>query len=120
METQTIERDDTSSTKPGDTIQHHENEKELIESPVESISPAPEHVTAKTWIVILVSFCLAIYGELQLMALRILSSTFGLSFWPVPTTAAMQSILSVKFGDPTSTYWMSTLISSPESSRLIE
>lgn len=56
METQTIERDDTSSTKPGDMIQHHENEKELTESPIESVSPDPEHVTAKTWIVIFVSF----------------------------------------------------------------
>lgn len=53
-----IERDETSSTKPGDMIQHHENEKELTDSPVESISPVAEHVTAKTWIVIFVGFYL--------------------------------------------------------------
>jgi hypothetical protein len=58
METQMIERDETSSTKPGDMIQHHENEKELTDSPVESISPVAEHVTAKTWIVIFVGFYL--------------------------------------------------------------
>lgn len=56
METQTMERDDTSSTKTGDIIQHHENEKGLTESPVELVSPVAEHVTAKTWIVIFVSF----------------------------------------------------------------
>ena len=29
---------------------------------------------------------------------QILSSTFGLSFWPVPTTAALQSRLGAQFG----------------------
>ena len=38
---------------------------------------------------------------------QILSSTFGLSFWPVPTTAAMQAGIAAQFGDPTSAYWMS-------------
>lgn len=38
---------------------------------------------------------------------QILSSCFGLSFWPVPTTAAMLSKLAAKLGDPTgvSSYW---------------
>ena len=45
-------------------------------------------ITWKTWFVIFV-----------------LSSTFGLSFWPVPTTAAMMGRLSVQFGDPTSSAW---------------
>ncbi|KAF2404505.1 MFS general substrate transporter [Trichodelitschia bisporula] len=47
-----------------------------------------ERVTAKTWLVIFV-----------------LSSTFGLSFWPVPTTGAMQTGLGARWGDITSTYW---------------
>jgi hypothetical protein len=42
-------------------------------------------ITWKTWFVIF-----------------ILSSTFGLSFWPVPTTAAMMGRLAIQFGDPTS------------------
>ncbi|KAF2653504.1 MFS general substrate transporter [Lophiostoma macrostomum CBS 122681] len=45
-------------------------------------------VTWKTWAVIFV-----------------LSSTFGLSFWPVPTTAALQTKLSIAFGDPSSVAW---------------
>lgn len=45
-------------------------------------------ITWKTWFVIFV-----------------LSSTFGLSFWPVPTTAAMMARLAIQFGDPTSSAW---------------
>jgi MFS family permease len=45
-------------------------------------------ITWKTWFVIFV-----------------LSSTFGLSFWPVPTTAAMMSKLSIQFGAPASSAW---------------
>jgi MFS family permease len=39
--------------------------------------------------------------------LQILSSCFGISFWPVPTTAALQAKLAPKLGDltGTSTYW---------------
>jgi MFS family permease len=36
---------------------------------------------------------------------QVLSSTFGLSFWPVPTTAALQSKLSIQLGDPSSVAW---------------
>lgn len=108
MEQHTIEMDDSSFTKSGDVIQHQENEKDLAESPVESVSPASDHVTAKTWIVIFVSWLSPVSTvELMLTPSQILSSTFGLSFWPVPTTAAMQTVLGTKFGDPTSTYWMS-------------
>jgi len=35
----------------------------------------------------------------------ILSATFGLSFWPVPTTAALQTKLGAMFGDAEGTYW---------------
>lgn len=37
--------------------EHQENEKDVssTQSPVESVTPAAEHVTAKTWIVIFVS-----------------------------------------------------------------
>lgn len=34
-----------------------------------------------------------------------LSCTFGLSFWPVPTTAAMQGKLAVQFGEAQSFVW---------------
>lgn len=51
---------------------------------------AVETITWKTWIVIF-----------------ILSSCFGLSFWPVPTTAAMQAKLAPLLGDTlgTTSYW---------------
>ncbi|KAF2790607.1 MFS general substrate transporter [Melanomma pulvis-pyrius CBS 109.77] len=65
---------------------------------VSDYSPSPEilqnsegesvAITWKTWAVIFV-----------------LSSTFGLSFWPVPTTAALQGKLSLQFGDPSSVAW---------------
>lgn len=45
-------------------------------------------ITPKTWLVIF-----------------FLSSTFGLSFWPVPTTAAMMGRLSIQFGAPQSMAW---------------
>jgi MFS family permease len=35
----------------------------------------------------------------------ILSATFGLSFWPVPTTAALQTQLGIKWGASTAVYW---------------
>lgn len=49
-----------------------------------------EHITWKTWVVIF-----------------ILSSCFGLSFWPVPTTGAMQAGIAGLLGDEsgTSSYW---------------
>ncbi|KAK4891378.1 hypothetical protein LTR27_010032 [Elasticomyces elasticus] len=51
---------------------------------------AEAKMTWKTWLVIF-----------------ILSSCFGLSFWPVPTTGALQGKLAIKLGDTTgtSTYW---------------
>jgi hypothetical protein len=61
-----------------------------------SATPPPASVgeagtmTAKTWFVIF-----------------ILTSTFGLSFWPVPTTAAMQATLAARWDSPTSQYWFS-------------
>ena len=54
MAVQTHEQDDP--TKSGDVISSQiENEKPLSESPVESITPEADHVTAKTWLVIFVS-----------------------------------------------------------------
>lgn len=47
---------------------------------------AVESITWKTWVVIF-----------------ILSSCFGLSFWPVPTTAAMQAKLAPLLGDTAGT-----------------
>lgn len=43
----------------------------------------------------------------HLIVIQILSSCFGLSFWPVPTTAAMEGKLALKLGDTmgTSSYW---------------
>lgn len=39
-----------------DTIEIQQNEKANSDSAVESIEPAAEHVTAKTWLVIFVGF----------------------------------------------------------------
>jgi len=65
-------------------------------------------MTWKTWVVIFVSFpsfpCLDCSGTDD-QAGQILSSTFGLSFWPVPTTGALQGRLSARWGDPVSAGW---------------
>ncbi|ORY06913.1 fungal trichothecene efflux pump [Clohesyomyces aquaticus] len=68
---------------------------EMVEQISESPPPGLQNsdgeavpITWKTWGVIFV-----------------LSSTFGLSFWPVPTTAALQAKLAASFGAPTSSAW---------------
>ncbi|RDW79736.1 hypothetical protein BP6252_04374 [Coleophoma cylindrospora] len=48
----------------------------------------PDDTTFKTWIVI-----------------TMLSFSIGVSFWPVPTTSAMQSVIATQFGKPTATQW---------------
>jgi hypothetical protein len=48
-------RDDISCSKAGEVVQNLETEKDFSDSPVDSVSVDPEHVTAKTWIVIFVS-----------------------------------------------------------------
>jgi hypothetical protein len=60
MGTQAIESDDTSSVKPDAAIQHLE--KAVLESPPETITPVADHVTAKTWLVIFVTFGLSSYA----------------------------------------------------------
>lgn len=77
MEKGDIERIEQVSDAPTPTHKPLQNE----EGEVVTITP-------KTWFVIFV-----------------LSSTFGLSFWPVPTTAAMMAKLAIQFGDPTSSAW---------------
>lgn len=77
MEKADIERIEQVSDIPTPTHQPLQNE----EGEVVTITP-------KTWFVIFV-----------------LSSTFGLSFWPVPTTAAMMAKLAIQFGDPASSAW---------------
>ncbi|KAF2664301.1 MFS general substrate transporter [Microthyrium microscopicum] len=68
-------------------VTHHEETP--VSTPQEhSLSAGDAKMTAKTWFVIF-----------------ILSSTFGLSFWPVPTTAAMQSTLGAEWAAPNATYW---------------
>ncbi|KAF2465273.1 MFS general substrate transporter [Lindgomyces ingoldianus] len=66
--------------------------EQVLDSPLqemlETVSGDAVTITWKTWAVIFV-----------------LSSTFGLSFWPVPTTAALQTKLATAFGDPTSSAW---------------
>lgn len=86
-------------------VQDHDPRRSSMEKTdieqIEQVSdaPTPPHglqnaegetvtITVKTWFVIFV-----------------LSSTFGLSFWPVPTTAAMMGRLAIQFGSPTSAAW---------------
>jgi MFS family permease len=82
----------TEEKNSGDVEPEKLSAQQLEENVVSPSPPILEennaHVTAKTWVCIFV-----------------LSSCFGLSFWPVPTTAAMQSKLVAKLGDPTSVYW---------------
>ncbi|KAF2840344.1 MFS general substrate transporter [Patellaria atrata CBS 101060] len=76
------------------SAEHEKRDLEKIEvydaSPPSEVAPPADTVplTWKTWVVIF-----------------ILSSTFGLSFWPVPTTAALQSQLGLRWGDPVSVGW---------------
>ncbi|OQN98125.1 hypothetical protein B0A48_15957 [Cryoendolithus antarcticus] len=71
-------------------INYHEGSSTVSPKPEEHTLGAEVPTTWKTWLVIF-----------------ILSSCFGLSFWPVPTTAAMQGKLGAKLGDATGTsiYW---------------
>lgn len=80
-----------------DIQQHDEKadvrfDEDVTPSPSGGVSDSgdPEHITWKTWVVIF-----------------ILSSCFGLSFWPVPTTGAIQAKLAPMLGDEagTSSYW---------------
>ncbi|RDW92132.1 hypothetical protein BP5796_01526 [Coleophoma crateriformis] len=48
----------------------------------------PDDTTFKTWIVI-----------------TMLSFSIGVSFWPVPTTSVMQSVIAAQFGKSTATQW---------------
>jgi MFS family permease len=83
----------TFSHLRGSSLEKHDVEKiDVVPSPPSTVLQNNDGesvtITWKTWFVIF-----------------ILSSTFGLSFWPVPTTAALQSKLSIQFGDPTSSAW---------------
>jgi hypothetical protein len=79
-----------TSTEKGDIEQF----EQVSDAPTPTHQPLQNEegevvtITPKTWFVIFV-----------------LSSTFGLSFWPVPTTAAMMAKLAIQFGDPTSSAW---------------
>ncbi|KAK4496022.1 hypothetical protein PRZ48_013291 [Zasmidium cellare] len=71
-------------------VQHEEHAAASDGSTTPQTTPDKASLTWKTWVVIF-----------------ILSSCFGLSFWPVPTTSAMQASLATKLGDATGTtvYW---------------
>jgi len=71
-------------------IATHQNISDATPSPPPEKTDHDEKdkMTAKTWFVIF-----------------ILTSTFGLSFWPVPTTAAMQATLAARWGGTTAVYW---------------
>ncbi|CAH0017768.1 unnamed protein product [Clonostachys rhizophaga] len=70
------------------TNQQVEDAKVSTDNDLGVTQDGSEIITAKTWIVIF-----------------FLSATFGLSFWPVPTTAAMQVKIATRFGDPLSYVW---------------
>ncbi|KAF2006271.1 MFS general substrate transporter [Amniculicola lignicola CBS 123094] len=81
-----------TSPRNSSTEKHDVEKVEQIETtPPPTVIPLASdsvEITWKTWFVIFV-----------------LSSTFGLSFWPVPTTAALQAKLAARFGEPTSSAW---------------
>jgi MFS family permease len=73
----------TDTNTPPVGLDSNKNDKGLVTMSGEKVT-----MTWKSWLVIF-----------------ILSSTFGLSFWPVPTTAAMQGKLSAFLGDPSAVVW---------------
>ncbi|KAK3679198.1 hypothetical protein LTR78_000759 [Recurvomyces mirabilis] len=77
------------ATEKGDVVYHEE--ATTVSPPSEPHAVGAEaSMTWKTWLVIV-----------------ILSSCFGISFWPVPTTAALQAKLAPQLGDLTgvTSYW---------------
>ncbi|KAF7187779.1 Trichothecene efflux pump TRI12 [Pseudocercospora fuligena] len=76
-----------SDDKEKAAVQHEEDI--TISPPSESAIASSAGSTAMTWKTWIVIF--------------ILSSCFGLSFWPVPTTSAMQATLASNLGDATGT-----------------
>jgi len=88
-----------------DEVHYHEDGTISPSSETHQVG-AVATMTWKTWIVIFVRSAEAA-SIAWLIALQILSSCFGLSFWPVPTTAAIMAKLAVKLGDPTgiTSYW---------------
>ncbi|KAH6882515.1 fungal trichothecene efflux pump [Alternaria rosae] len=75
--------------RPSDEKRDIEQIETVAATPPQTfVTPDATTITPKTWLVIF-----------------ILSSTFGLSFWPVPTTSAMMSRLAIQFGAPTSSAW---------------
>ncbi|KXL44413.1 hypothetical protein M433DRAFT_166556 [Acidomyces richmondensis BFW] len=88
MESSHNKNDLGAITEKGD-VQYHEDGTVSPSSETHQVG-AVATMTWKTWVVIF-----------------ILSSCFGLSFWPVPTTAAMMGKLAVKLGDirGATSYW---------------
>jgi hypothetical protein len=54
METPQVPHADEVPKSPDLITEHHDNEKELTDSPVEYVDLASDHVTAKAWLVIFV------------------------------------------------------------------
>ena len=71
-------------------VSQHNVAEEIVTPNSERAIDNEAPMTAKTWCVIF-----------------ILTATFGLSFWPVPATAAMQTTLGIRWNDPTAIYWFS-------------
>lgn len=75
--------------RPSDEKRDIEQIETVAATPPQTfVTPDTTTITPKTWLVIF-----------------ILSSTFGLSFWPVPTTSAMMARLATQFGAPTASAW---------------
>lgn len=84
-----VRGDRSSIEKPEiDRIEQVYDTSSQAKQPLQNEDGETVTITLKTWFVIF-----------------ILSSTFGLSFWPVPTTAAMMAKLAIQFGSPTASAW---------------
>jgi hypothetical protein len=106
---ETTDHDASDERAKEDIIGNHVEDGRRSEKEEPDAIQAAETITIKTWIVIFVGtvdFTKLLLGSLADMQ-QILSATFGLSFWPVPTTAAMQGKMAAQLGDAQSVVWFS-------------
>ena len=65
-------------------------------------------VTLKTWAVIIVSIAIP-RSKYTANCRKILSASYGLSFWVVTTLGAIQAQVAAQLGNPTNAGWWTTV-----------